>query len=274
MLSPTNTHRILAVLVLLTLPCLSGAERVRRTATLGPVDPSSPTVSLFDGMQSGDLEVKFIAKSSREGKLLLRNKTGQPLNVRLPEAFAATPVLAQFGGGGGGFGGGGGGLGGGGGSQGVGGGFGGGGGGLGGGGGFGGGGGAFNVAPERLAQIPVPCVCLEHGKPDPRTAIPYQIRPVSEFTTDTRVHALLALLGSGKLDQRAAQAAAWHLADGMSWQELAAKQIVRIGLGSEPYFSPAELNTAREASAAAARLAAQVAEAAEPLPTSAEDVAR
>ncbi len=237
-------------LVLTLLPMGSGAaERSKRRKSMGPVDPQATTVELFAAMASGQLEVKFVAKSSKAANLLLRNRAGEPLNVQLPAAFAATPVLAQlgaggFGGGGGGRlgGGGGGGLGGGGGqSQGLGGGLGGGG---GGGGGFGGGGGQFNIPAERLAKIEVDCVCLEHGKDDPRAAIPYEIRPVSEFTTDTRVHRLLELLGTGEFSQRAAQAAAWHLASGLSWEELAAKRIERIGGISQPYFNADELQGA------------------------------
>ena len=54
-----------------------------------------PAVDLFDAMKSGDVEVKYVAKNSREGQLLVKNNTDQPLTVKLPEAFAAVPVLAQ-----------------------------------------------------------------------------------------------------------------------------------------------------------------------------------
>src|SRR5438270_9054457 len=58
-------------------------------------------VDLFDAMKSGDIEVKFIARNSRDGQLLVKNKTDQPLSVKLPDAFAAVPVLAQVAAGGG-----------------------------------------------------------------------------------------------------------------------------------------------------------------------------
>jgi hypothetical protein len=98
-------------------------------------------MDLFDAMQSGAVEAKFIARDSQRGRIVVTNKTPNPVSVVIPDAFIGVPqVQAQFGGGG--MGGGMGGMGGGG-QQSVGGGRGGGGGGGrrgGGGGGFGGGG--------------------------------------------------------------------------------------------------------------------------------------
>ena len=120
-------------------------------------------------MKSGDLQVRYVPKNDREAQIIVKNNTKQPLSVKLPDAFAGVPVLAQVGGGarggstsrssGGSSGGG---------SQSSGGG--------GGGGRGGGGGGVFNVAPEAVSKVKVPIVCLEHGKDDPNDHIPYEIR--------------------------------------------------------------------------------------------------
>jgi len=108
-----------------------------------------------------------------------------------------------------------------------------------------GGGGAFNIAPEASAKIKLPVVCLEHGKKDPSANVPYEIRPVESFTQDDRVKEVLTMLGEGNLDQRAAQAAAWHFSSGMSWDELANKTIRHLGSSvDERYFSRAELQLA------------------------------
>lgn len=217
-------------------------------------------VDLFDGMKSGDLEVRYIPKDARAGTLHMTNKTGKPLRVKLPETFAAVPVLAQFGGGGGGFGGGGqggGGFGGGGqgggggGGQGLGGGGlggGGGGGGLGGGGGGlgggGGGGGLFNLAPDKVAKLKATTVCLEHGKPDPRSTMKYTIVPLGDFTQDREIHELCAMIHRGEISQVVAQIVAWH-ANGLSWEELAAKDKKRLSNGySEKYFTPGQVAVA------------------------------
>ena len=54
------------------------------------------------------------------------------------------------------------------------------GGGMGGMGGGMGGGGMFNVPPEKVGQLRVATVCLEHGKGEPNEHIPYEIKPLEK----------------------------------------------------------------------------------------------
>jgi hypothetical protein len=172
------------------------------------------------------------------------------LTIRLPEAFAGVPVLAQRRGGGAGAGGGalGNVAGTGGGNQGIGGGFGGGG--LGG--GIGGGGGLFNIGPERVVKLKVVTVCLEHGKKEPGPRVAYDLVPLSALTADPAVVEVVRRVGLGEIPQPAAQAAAWHLANGLSWQELADKiGVQHLSGATEPYFSAFQIEhgqrVAREA---------------------------
>lgn len=198
---------------------------------------------LFEARDAGDIEVKFIAKNDHHGRILITNKLPEGVKIRIPDAFVGDPVVAQFGGGGGGnFGGGGGGLGGGGGgNQSVG---GGGGGGFGGGGGGLGGGGAFSIPPDRVTKIDVPLLCLDHGKSDPSSSKPYELRPVNQNDRPEVVE-LLKAFGSGELQHNAAQAAVWHLNNDLSWQELAAKLTgTRRNISRSPYFSRFELQAA------------------------------
>ncbi|QDU57404.1 hypothetical protein [Aeoliella mucimassa] len=211
-------------------------------------------VDLFEAREAGQIEVKFIAKSDHEGRILITNKLPHGVKVRMPEAFVGDPVVAQFGGGGG-MGGGGGGFGGGGGggNQSV----GGGGGGMGGG-GMGGGGGVFSVAPERITKIEVPLLCLDHGKKDPSSSKPYNLRPVDPSSDRPEVIELLKAFGKGQLQHNAAQAAAWHLNNDLSWQELAAKLTgTRRNISRSPYFSRFELQAAYAYANEAARLASE-----------------
>ena len=220
------------------------------------VDADLVNVGLFEAMDAGQVDVKFIPHDASKANVLIRNLTDKPLDIRLPSAFAGVPVLGQMGMGGmGGMGGGGmggmggGGMGGGGGGQAMGGGMGGGGmgGGMGGmGGGMGGmGGGMMRVAPERMRKIKVTTVCLEHGKPDPTPKMAYKIIPLDQFTQDSNVTVLCQALGNGLVTQNTAQAAAWHLMDKMSWQELAVKNRVESKyLGNIRWFSPIEIRTA------------------------------
>jgi hypothetical protein len=207
------------------------------------------SIGLFEAMESGDLEVKLIPKDSTEGTITIKNKTGKPVTVKLPEAFAGVPVLAQGLLGGGNAGGGNNNNNGGGGNQGLGGGM------MGGGmGGMGGmGGGFFNVGPEKAGKIKVVLVCLDHGKKDPSPQVPYQLVPVASYAKNDQVAELVKMLSRGEIDQRSAQAAAWNLQNGLSWEQLVAKIGVKHLNGSvEPYFTKVQLQRALVATKVAA----------------------
>jgi hypothetical protein len=214
------------------------------------LDPNAPKVSLFDGIDDGTLNVKVVAQNSTGGTVYVENPSNKPITVELPDAFVTVPVLRQFGGGGGGGGRGGGGAGGAGagGAQAGGGGFGGGGGGgLGGFGGGGiGGGGMFSIPPEHTAKLAFNSVCLEHGKADPDPTTNYKLVPVSQYTNNEQLSALLSLIGRGAIDPLVAQAAAWNLANNMNWQELAAKRSTEIGTPDLPYFTQQALFQAQQ----------------------------
>jgi hypothetical protein len=216
---------------------------------------SPKPVDLFSAVKEGQLEMKFIARSDHDARVILTNKTKQPMSIRLPEAFAGVPVLSQrVGGGGGGNFGGGGNTNFGGGNQGIGGGFGGGG--FGGGGFGGGGGGFFSIPPEQTARLDVDVVCLDHGLRDPSSSKPYQMVPIEQYVDNPAVVELIKAFGRGELQHGAAQAAAWHLNSGLSWAELAAKQqgTVRSGPNRPPYFSRYEIQAGMAYAQEAARL--------------------
>jgi hypothetical protein len=210
--------------------------------------PPAKEVDLFIGMDTGEVEAVLIPKDSTGGTIMIKNKTDQPLTVKMPAALAGVPILAQLGGaggiGGGGMGGGGlggGGMGGGGGMQGMGGGM------MGGMGGMGGGmgGGMFNIAPEKVQKVKIAAVCLDHGKADPNPRVPYKPVPIDSYAKDPAVAELLVLMCQGKIDQHSAQAAAWHIQNGLSWEELANKVgIKHIDGRKEPYFVAAQLERA------------------------------
>lgn len=197
----------------------------------GQYNPADTSVDFFAAVKQGDIEVKMVHKDASQGKLFIKNKSGKPLNVKLPDTFVG--VHAQMGGMGGGMGGG---------MQTTGGTAGGGG--AAGGGAGGGGGNFFNVAPEKVGEVPFTSVCLEHGKPEPRAVAKYEIRPLESFSTKAEVREMLQLLGQGKLTQRAAQVLAWHYQSNMTMEELAAKQIENLNAPSTPYFEAHEIQEA------------------------------
>ncbi len=223
------------------------------------------TVEMFKAMDDGLLVVDYIGKDATEANLIFRNKTGAPLNVVLPSTFGALPVLGQMMGGGGmgmgGMGGGGmggGGMGGGGmgggGGQGMGGGMGGGGmggmggGGMGGGGmGMGGGGmgGMMRVDTDKPQKMTVPTLCLNHGKADPNPRMKYKVVRLSEVNDSPVIEELCKAVASGKVSQNTAQAAAWHVANGLTWEELVRKpRVISEYTGVEMFFSKFEVEAA------------------------------
>ena len=238
--------------------------------TFEPVEGFEP-VEMFDGMASGSVDVVIKAKNAIDSTLIVKNETDKPLAIQMPATFSAVPVLRQFGGGGGGLGGGGGGLGGGGGglgggggqNQGIGGGLGGGGGGggFGGGGGGGGrggggGGGVFNIPAGKTGKLKIKTVCLEHGKPDPRSAIKYRVQPLENLTDDAKVGETIRMLANDEISQNVAQAAAWHLTDDLSFDTLLTMNRVELMGGYfERFFSVNELKVAMRVLTEASRRA-------------------
>ncbi len=137
-----------------------------------------------------------------------------------------------------------------GGGQGVGGGFGGGqgGGGFGGGqgGGFGGGGqgagGIFNIPPGREGKLKIKTFCLEHGKHDPAARMEYTVKPLSVLTKDPAIEQMCRMLANDEIAQPVAQAAAWNVANKLSWNFMLTKNRVELSNGYfERYFTPAHL---------------------------------
>lgn len=226
----------------------------------GKVNSQHETVEIFTAIESGQIEAQVIPKDSTQVCLLVKNKSGKPLNVKLPAALAGVPVLAQFqfppngnlpGNNANGpqplglgnpmgnpanqaffnvgnrpgplvdfF--------------------------------------AFNIAPEQVAQLKLPAVCLEHGKPEPRPQMTYQLKPLESVSDKPGLPQLCAMLGRGEVGQTAAQAAAWHLANGMSWKQLKAERVkIAFGRLSEPSFTERELAEGQKAAEKAVALVKQ-----------------
>jgi len=222
------------------------------------VSRAGAAADLLEAQSLGLVSVKYIPNDSRSAQIIVTNVSRKPVTLRLPTAFAGVPVLAQMGGmggmggGGGGAGFGGGGIGGGAqmtggggmGQQGM----------NGMGGGMGGGGGAFSIPPQKTRVLRVTTVCLEHGKPEPSPRYPYKIAAIDSFSSDPKLSLVLEGLGRGELSQKVAQAAAWNLANGLSWERLAAEKIDHAGgVPDEAYFTPAELHAAQQVVAVATR---------------------
>ncbi len=87
----------------------------------------------------------------------------------------------------------------------------------------------------------------EYGKPEPNPRLPYRLVALGSFSSDPQLAFVMKAFGRGEVSQKVAQAVAWHLASGLSWQQLAAEMIDRAGgYPDEPYFAAAELIAAHK----------------------------
>ncbi len=103
----------------------------------------------------------------------------------------------------------------------------------------------FRVEADRPGKLQVDMVCLEYGKTDPNPRMKYTIVPLEQLNSDPKVAELCKLLADGKVKQNVAQAAAWHIANEVSWGELAKKNRRESQYtGNEKYFTQEELRTA------------------------------
>lgn len=236
----------------------SAGSEPRSKVLLNPkFDPDAPQVELFAALEAGQIAARMMPRDASGGSLFLENLSDRPLTVVLPEAVVGVQVLPQFGnlfqgtlpsgqtgnaGAGAGT------------NQPIGTGF------PPGGTGPGGipgvnvnlplngppGQNFFSIPPERIVRVPYHSVCLRHGAVDPKQGNIYRLVRVEEFSADPRLPELLRLVGSQAESQAALQAAAWHIANGMSWEELEAKRFRRAAAPDTPYFRLADLNAARQ----------------------------
>ena len=119
----------------------------------------------------------------------------------------------------------------------------------------------FTVAVGGSRRLLVSTVCLDYGLREPTARMPYRLAAVDGVAADPRVAILLQGLAGGYLSSNVAQAAVWHIANGRTWEQLAAEVIHRAGGDPDlPVFSPAELQAARRATEIATRLTAAAAQ--------------
>ena len=99
----------------------------------------------------------------------------------------------------------------------------------------------FEHPAGKNRPVESPAVCLEHGKAEPRAAIPYEIKPIDSVTDNPETQELCRMLGTGQINQRAAQVAVWHYNNSMSWHYLAGKATPVCRWHQPALFQPQEI---------------------------------
>ena len=210
----SRRNALVSITAIASTPAVGLAAK--RDSVLSEINEAD-LVDFFAAKRRGLIATRFIPANSKRATVMMKNLTDRRLGVRLPTTFAGIPILGQFGGGG-----------------------------MIGGGGMGGGGGMMggfqNIDPGKVNRFKCTTVCLEHGKKEPHARAKYDIVPLNQFTDDKNVAEICYMLGFSGINQNAAQAAAWHFTDEMSWEELANKIGAEHLNGTvDPYFQPQQL---------------------------------
>lgn len=204
-------------------------EKIRREAD------KARAVKLLEADHKGEIEARWIAFNAASGRLLITNKTEEPLKVLVPVDMVAEHVVpadsaagraqtlgigphAQKGYQQNGF--------------------------------FNEGPGEafFFVPAGKSAKADLPSVCLEYGRPDPSRRMRYQLRSVVAFTNPAPIVGFLKAWHTDRFSQNVAQATAWRLADGLTWERLAALRAGTVGAytAGRPMFSRQDLDAAKK----------------------------
>lgn len=241
----------------LTVLALAANSRAIKKPTY---DPQADVVELFDGIERQVLDVTVIADNDLSVNIFFTNKTDRPVTVKLPGAVAAAQVLKQVPGPRGqpgaangsgraqnggqqsqpvGFG-------------------------LGqpgpgnnrqgpggnnnlqGGNGQIPGVGMFSIPAEKVVQLSAKGLCLAHGKPNPNPRLTYELVRLETVNSSPVLAEVIQSYTRHEVTSAVAQAAAWHLSDGLSWQDLAAKQNRNLGRPDTPYFTRSQVDAARK----------------------------
>ncbi len=274
-ITKTTGGAIYLAVIMLALPGWSGEkkrEKGEKAEKTAPAQVEPETIGLFAAIGDGKISVAVVPQSFSALTLRVRNNTRSPLKVELPATIAAVPTarlqavrgmqagqtpmsLAKGYGYGQDQGG----------SQGL-------------GGSLGGpwSGGTFaqdndaqgdsakgnrapgdqqpapagprywTLAPRQIFQTQIPCFCLEFGKPDPTSRIPYQLCPLQDLNSRSAVEELLEQFAKRGINQFVAQLAAWHVANDVPWQMLTKVQFPRTPSSRGHRVTPMELMAAKQ----------------------------
>jgi hypothetical protein len=99
------------------------------------------------------------------------------------------------------------------------------------------------VPVGKTVQLQMRTVCLNYGRPDPNPGLSYVLTSVEKHSSDPALWQLLENY-SPRTDQKVMQAAAWHLASGLSWDQLARLPDSRLRGTGARLFNVRQVQTA------------------------------
>ncbi len=106
-------------------------------------------------------------------------------------------------------------------------------------------GGLATIPPGQSILLNMKTVCLNYGRPEPMSRMTYQLIPTAAHSSDPVLAELLESY-SERVDRDVMQAAAWHVANGLSWEQVNQLPDRRVpGVGAR-LFNPRQVDAARQ----------------------------
>jgi hypothetical protein len=111
-------------------------------------------------------------------------------------------------------------------------------------------GGLATIPAGKSIQLQMKSVCLNYGKDEPRSRLTYRLVPVAAHSSDPLLAELLESY-TERVDRDVMQAAVWHVANGLSWDQIRQLPDRRIPGVSATLFNRLQVESARKLVAAA-----------------------
>lgn len=111
-------------------------------------------------------------------------------------------------------------------------------------------GGLATIPAGKSIQLQMKSVCLNYGKDEPRSKLTYRLIPVAAHSSDPLLAELLESY-TERVDREVMQAAVWHVANGLSWDQVRQLPDRRIPGVSATLFNRSQVESARKLVAAA-----------------------
>lgn len=105
-------------------------------------------------------------------------------------------------------------------------------------------GGLATIPSGRSIALQMRTACLNYGRPDPRPTWTYQLVSVEAYSSNPLLAELLENYGE-RVSRDMFQAAAWHVANGLSWQQLTQLPNPQVRGGNVRLFSTQQVQQAQ-----------------------------
>ncbi len=101
------------------------------------------------------------------------------------------------------------------------------------------------IPAGKSVQFALKSVCLNYGRPEPMSKMTYRLVSVETYSNDPVLAELLEHY-SPRVDQDAMQAAAWHISNGMNWNQISHLPLRSLTATSAKLFQTKDVQAAQQ----------------------------